>query len=133
MKQLQRALRRLGFEPGAISGNYGQGTAAAVTQWYTSKGYQAQQPSPDEQQELGQLEQSVSSAQETLLTMTGSKSTGGTRAASRPTRTPTPTATATATAAAAAAAAAARIRVRKPARARRRRSPATTRRSAGSS
>lgn len=81
VKQLQRALRRLGFEPGAISGNYGQGTAAAVTQWYTAKGYQAQQPSPDEQQQLGQLQQSVSSAQETLLTMTGSESTGGTRAA----------------------------------------------------
>ncbi|WP_371777163.1 peptidoglycan-binding protein [Streptomyces sp. NBC_01438] len=81
VKQLQRALRRLGFEPGAISGNYGQGTAAAVTQWYADKGYQAQQPSPDEQQQLGQLQQSVSSAQETLLTMTGSKSTGGTQAA----------------------------------------------------
>ncbi|MFI6895762.1 peptidoglycan-binding protein [Streptomyces sp. NPDC050256] len=81
VKQLQRALRRLGFEPGAISGNYGQGTAAAVTQWYTSKGYQAQQPSPDEQLQLGQLQQSVSSAQETLLTLTGSEGTGGTRAA----------------------------------------------------
>lgn len=83
VKQLQQALRRLGFEPGAIGGHYGQGTAAAVTQWYTSKGYQAQQPSPDEQQQLGQLQQSVSSAQETLLTMTGSQSTGGTRAAPR--------------------------------------------------
>ncbi|MER5274194.1 peptidoglycan-binding protein [Streptomyces sp. NPDC002809] len=81
VKQLQRALRRLGFEPGAISGNYGQGTAAAVTQWYADKGYQAQQPSPDEQQQLGQLQQSVSSAQETLLTITGSESTGGTQAA----------------------------------------------------
>ncbi|MFI6945039.1 peptidoglycan-binding protein [Streptomyces sp. NPDC050422] len=80
VKQLQRALRRLGFEPGTISGNYGRGTATAVTQWYTSKGYQAQQPSPDEQQQLGQLQQSVSSAQETLLTMTGSESTGRTRA-----------------------------------------------------
>ncbi|MGW0939931.1 peptidoglycan-binding protein [Streptomyces sp. NPDC002666] len=81
VEQLQRALRRLGFEPGAISGDYGQGTAAAVTQWYTSKGYQAQQPSPDEQLQLGQLQQSVSSAQETLLTLTGSEGTGGTRAA----------------------------------------------------
>ncbi|BCL29162.1 peptidoglycan-binding protein [Streptomyces aurantiacus] len=78
VKQLQRALRRLGFEPGAISGDYGQGTAAAVTQWYANKGYQAQQPSPDEQQQLGELQQSVSSAQETLLTMTGSGSTGST-------------------------------------------------------
>ncbi|MFJ6466172.1 peptidoglycan-binding protein [Streptomyces sp. NPDC091387] len=81
VKQLQQALRRIGFEPGAISGNYGQGTATAVTQWYADKGYQAQQPSPDEQQQLGQLQQSVSSAQETLLTMTGSESTGGSQAA----------------------------------------------------
>lgn len=80
VKQLQRALRRLGFEPGAISGTYGRGTAAAVTKWYASKGYQAQQPSPEEQQQLGQLQQSVSSAQEALLTTTGS-STGGARSA----------------------------------------------------
>lgn len=68
VKQLQKALRRLGFEPGAVSGTFGQGTAAAVTDWYRSKGYQAQQPSPDEQQQLGVLQQSVSSAQEALLT-----------------------------------------------------------------
>lgn len=68
VKQLQKAMRRLGFEPGAVNGTFGQGTAAAVTDWYRSKGYQAQQPSPDEQQQLGVLQQSVSSAQEALLT-----------------------------------------------------------------
>ena len=36
VKQLQKALHRLGFFSGSISGNYGQGTAAAVTSWYTS-------------------------------------------------------------------------------------------------
>uniref|UniRef100_A0AAU2VTP4 Peptidoglycan-binding protein n=1 Tax=Streptomyces sp. NBC_00008 TaxID=2903610 RepID=A0AAU2VTP4_9ACTN len=70
VKQLQKALRRLGFEPGGVTGTFGQGTAAAVTGWYTHKGYQAQQPSPDEQQQLGTLQQSVSSAQEALLTTT---------------------------------------------------------------
>ncbi|ROQ68127.1 putative peptidoglycan binding protein [Streptomyces sp. 840.1] len=70
VKQLQKALRRLGFEPGGVTGTFGQGTAAAVTGWYAHKGYQAQQPSPDEQQQLGTLQQSVSSAQEALLTTT---------------------------------------------------------------
>ena len=47
VKQLQKALRRLGFDPGSISGTYGQGTATAVTDWYRNKGYEAQQPSAD--------------------------------------------------------------------------------------
>ncbi|MFJ6464028.1 peptidoglycan-binding protein [Streptomyces sp. NPDC091387] len=68
VKQLQSALRRLGFDPGAISGDYRQGTAAAVTSWYTSTGYEAQKPSADDQQQLGQLQQAVSAAQEALLT-----------------------------------------------------------------
>jgi peptidoglycan hydrolase-like protein with peptidoglycan-binding domain len=66
--QLQKALRRLGSDPGSISGTFRQGTAAAVTDWYGSKGYEAQQPSPDDQQQLGSLEQAVSAAQEALLT-----------------------------------------------------------------
>ncbi|NEA65606.1 peptidoglycan-binding protein [Streptomyces sp. SID12488] len=78
VKQLQRALRRLGFDPGSISGNYRQGTASAVTNWFTSKGYEAQKPSPEDQQQLGQLQQAVSSAQQTLLT---TNSTGGSGAA----------------------------------------------------
>ncbi|MFF3377057.1 peptidoglycan-binding protein [Streptomyces sp. NPDC002680] len=79
VKQLQRALRRLGFDPGSISGNYRQGTAAAVTSWYTSKGYEAQKPSADDEQQLGQLQQAVSAAQQTLLTTnSASGGSGGT-------------------------------------------------------
>ncbi|MFJ8754348.1 peptidoglycan-binding protein [Streptomyces sp. NPDC102441] len=77
VKQLQRALRRLGFDPGSISGNYGQGTAAAVTSWYKSKGYEAQKPSAEDQQQLGQLQQAVSAAQETLLTTTSTTTSSG--------------------------------------------------------
>ncbi|KIF75288.1 Tat pathway signal protein [Streptomyces sp. 150FB] len=75
VKQLQKDLRGLGFDPGAISGTYGQGTATAVTNFYKHEGYEAQQPSADDQQKLGQLQQAVSAAQETLLT-TGDSSTG---------------------------------------------------------
>ncbi|MGW1716925.1 peptidoglycan-binding protein [Streptomyces sp. NPDC002156] len=79
VKQLQRALRRLGFDPGSISGTYRQGTAAAVTSWYTSKGYEAQKPSADDEQQLGQLQQAVSAAQQTLLTTnSASGGSGGT-------------------------------------------------------
>ncbi|MGW3101246.1 peptidoglycan-binding protein [Streptomyces sp. NPDC001100] len=77
VKQLQKALHRLGFLSGSISGNYGQGTAAAVTSWYTSKGYEAQKPSADDEQQLGQLQQAVSAAQQTLLTTNSASSSGG--------------------------------------------------------
>lgn len=66
--QLQKALKRLGFDPGGTSGTYGQGTATAVADWYKSEGYDAQEPSPTDQQQLGSLEQAVSAAQEALLT-----------------------------------------------------------------
>lgn len=68
VKQLQKALQRLGFDPGSAGGTFGQGTATAVTNWYRNKGYEAQQPSAEDQQQLGQLQQAVSSAQEALLT-----------------------------------------------------------------
>jgi hypothetical protein len=76
VKQLQRALRRLGFDPGSISGTFRQGTATAVTHWYAHKGYQAQQPSAADEQQLGQLQQAVSEAQQALLSTTAAGSTG---------------------------------------------------------
>ena len=75
--QLQKALQRLGFDPGSISGTYGQGTATAVAAWYKSKGYDAQEPSPTDQQQLGSLEQAVSAAQEALLTTNSASPTTG--------------------------------------------------------
>ncbi|MCZ4507810.1 peptidoglycan-binding protein [Streptomyces sp. ActVer] len=71
VKQLQKALRRLGFDPGSAGGTFGRATATAVTNWYRNKGYEAQQPSAEDQQQLGQLQQAVSSAQEALLTTRG--------------------------------------------------------------
>ncbi|WP_308408729.1 peptidoglycan-binding protein [Streptomyces sp. AC627_RSS907] len=65
--QLQRALRRLGFDPGTVSGVYRQGTAGAVSRWYRSKGYRAQEPGTADRQRLGELQQAVYSAQEALL------------------------------------------------------------------
>ncbi|MFG3660951.1 peptidoglycan-binding protein [Streptomyces sp. NPDC047706] len=67
VRQLQSALRRLGHDPGAVSGNYRGGTAAAVGRWYGSKGYEAQSPGVADQQQRADLEAAVSSAQLALL------------------------------------------------------------------
>lgn len=89
--QLQKALKRLGFGPGGTGGTYGQGTATAVSDWYKSEGYDAQEPSPADQQQLGSLEQAVSAAQETLLTTNsgaGTASSSETGSSSSPTPSP---------------------------------------------
>ncbi|MEU1178085.1 peptidoglycan-binding protein [Streptomyces sp. NPDC005820] len=67
VKQLQRALTRLGFTSGAATGQYGQGVATAVSRWYKSKGFQAQEPSIADKQQLGTLEAAVTAAQQGLL------------------------------------------------------------------
>ncbi|WP_238431774.1 peptidoglycan-binding protein [Streptomyces cavernae] len=89
VKQLQRALNRLGFNSGGVTGQYGQGTAAAVSRWYKSKGYQAQEPSVADKQQLGTLEAGVTAAQQGLLAAQnsggGTKGTGsGTDTAGEP-------------------------------------------------
>ncbi|WP_259471723.1 peptidoglycan-binding protein [Streptomyces shenzhenensis] len=72
VRQLQNALNRLGFATGGVTGTYGQGTASAVSRWYRSEGYAAQEPSTADRQQLGQLESAVSDAQLALLTAQGS-------------------------------------------------------------
>ncbi|GHB13408.1 hypothetical protein GCM10010330_79150 [Streptomyces tendae] len=67
VRQLQSALRRLGHDPGGVGGHYGQGTAAAVTQWYRSKGFEPQAPGADDEKQLGDLQQAVTDAQLALL------------------------------------------------------------------
>ncbi|MEV7864572.1 peptidoglycan-binding domain-containing protein [Streptomyces sp. NPDC088124] len=69
--QLQRALRRIGFEPGAVSGTYRSGTASAVTRWYKSKGYPAHEPTSADRQRLAELRQAVTGAQVALLNSGG--------------------------------------------------------------
>ena len=65
VKQLKQALSRLGFYPGDTTAPTA-GAASAVTRWYKSKGFPAEEPSADKQQ-LGVLEQAVLSAQQQLL------------------------------------------------------------------
>ncbi|WP_234328071.1 peptidoglycan-binding protein [Streptomyces sp. NRRL S-37] len=67
VEQLQRALIRLGFNPGSANGTYGQSDAAAVSRWYKSKGYRAMEPTVADKQQLGTLEAAVTTAQQALL------------------------------------------------------------------
>ncbi|MFH8975090.1 peptidoglycan-binding protein [Streptomyces sp. NPDC017890] len=81
VEQLQRALTRLGFNPGSTSGTYGRSDAAAVSRWYGSKGYRAMEPTVADKQQLGTLEAAVTTAQQALLAARnpggGSGGTGG--------------------------------------------------------
>ncbi|MER6949558.1 peptidoglycan-binding protein [Nonomuraea sp. NPDC000554] len=67
IKQLQKALRRLGFG-GPTSGVFDQATIAAVTRMYRKKGYEAQQPTLTDRQSYDTLRKAVQTAEETLAT-----------------------------------------------------------------
>lgn len=67
VKQLQKALRRLGFG-GPASGAFDGATIAAVTRMYKKKGYEAQQPTLADRQAYDQLRKAVQTARETLAT-----------------------------------------------------------------
>ncbi|MGW3496366.1 peptidoglycan-binding protein [Streptomyces sp. NPDC001020] len=82
VRQLQIALRRLGHDPGGTNGHFGPGTAAAVTKWYESQGYEPQTPSADDEKQRGDLEQAVTQAQLDLLQAQGGQ--GGSEDASAP-------------------------------------------------
>lgn len=77
VRQLQSALRRIGHDPGAVSGNYRQGTASAVGRWYQGKGFRAQQPGVADQQQLGDLEAAVTDAQRAVLAARGGGADAG--------------------------------------------------------
>ena len=48
VRQLKRALARLGFDPGEMDGFYSAQTAAAVARWYRSKGWEPFGPTRDQ-------------------------------------------------------------------------------------
>ncbi|MGW1883252.1 peptidoglycan-binding protein [Streptomyces sp. NPDC001970] len=81
VRQLQSALRRIGHDPGAVSGNYREGTAAAVGRWYESKGYEPQSPSVADRQQRADLESAVSTAQLELVQVQSGGGDGGTASA----------------------------------------------------
>ncbi|MFE3448444.1 peptidoglycan-binding protein [Nonomuraea sp. NPDC059194] len=65
VKQVQRALRRLGYGT-RVTGVFDRATITAVTRFYAKKGYEAQQPTLEARQQLDTLRKAVQTAQETL-------------------------------------------------------------------
>jgi peptidoglycan hydrolase-like protein with peptidoglycan-binding domain len=56
VRQLEEALARLGFDPGASDGRYDRRTEAAVSRWYRSMGWAPFGPTDDQQSALRSLQ-----------------------------------------------------------------------------
>ncbi|MEV4181296.1 peptidoglycan-binding protein [Streptosporangium canum] len=67
VKQLQRALRRLGYRV-PVTGVFDQATIAAVSRFYARRGYEAQRPTLEMRQRSDDLRRAVQTAQEVLVT-----------------------------------------------------------------
>ena len=62
VRQLEEALARLGFDPGAIDGTYDQNTSAAVERWYRSSGRDPFGPTREQSAAILALERDLSDA-----------------------------------------------------------------------
>ncbi len=56
VRQLERGLKRLGFDPGPIDGTYDKQTSAAAAQWYNSAGWEPFGPTIDQLARIRALE-----------------------------------------------------------------------------
>ena len=62
VRQLEAALKRLGFDPGQVDGTYDEQTSAAVAEWYTSDGWEPFGPTIDQLANIRSLEQELAAA-----------------------------------------------------------------------
>ena len=62
VRQLEAALKRLGFDPGPVDGTFDENTSAAVTSWYASSGWKPFGPTLEQLSELRALEDELASA-----------------------------------------------------------------------
>jgi hypothetical protein len=67
VRQLEEALARLGFRPGAVDGAYDVATEAAVDAWYEASGYTAQGPTDEQREALRAARAAVSGAEDQVL------------------------------------------------------------------
>lgn len=65
--QLERALARLGFSPGAIDGRYDGATAVAVAAWYRKAGWTPFGPTAGQADQLRAAQATAATAQDTVL------------------------------------------------------------------
>ncbi|MGR6999837.1 peptidoglycan-binding domain-containing protein [Yinghuangia aomiensis] len=66
VKQLNEALKRVGFDPGTSGESFTNGTATALENWYRARGYDAKEPGAEERHRLATLEQAVQAAADAL-------------------------------------------------------------------
>ena len=59
VRQLERALKRLGFDPGVVDKTYDEQTSAAVAAWYDSAGWEPFGPTPDQLASIRTLEEQL--------------------------------------------------------------------------
>ncbi len=59
VRQLELALKRLGFDPGVVDKIYDEQTSAAVAAWYDSAGWQPFGPTPDQLASIRTLEEQL--------------------------------------------------------------------------
>ncbi|MEX8520769.1 MAG: peptidoglycan-binding protein [Leptothrix sp. (in: b-proteobacteria)] len=67
VRQLERALARLGFDPGPVDGVYDQSTAAAVARWYKARGWEPFGPTRDQVEAVRTLERNAGEAAKAAL------------------------------------------------------------------
>ena len=77
VRQLEKGLERLGFDPGPIDGAYDAQTSAAVAQWYKSAGCEPFGPTAEQLATIRTLEQDVADATKQKLTTAGAAAAAG--------------------------------------------------------
>jgi multidrug efflux pump subunit AcrA (membrane-fusion protein) len=70
VRQLEEALRRLGYRTGKVDGRYDVATQGAVEAWYRDAGYDAAGATDDQRDKLHQAHQAVSNAESAVLQAT---------------------------------------------------------------
>lgn len=63
VRQLEEALKRLGFDPGPVDGVFDEKTSVAVAAWYTAAGFEPFGPTPDQMKAIRSLENELAIAQ----------------------------------------------------------------------
>jgi multidrug efflux pump subunit AcrA (membrane-fusion protein) len=67
VRQLEQALKRLGFDPGAIDGRYDGATAGAVADWYESGGWEPFGPTDTQLDQLRAARSAAAAARDAYL------------------------------------------------------------------
>ena len=67
VRQLERALARLGFDPGPVDGLYDAQTGAAVARWYKARGWEPFGPTKDQLLAMRSLEREAGDASKAAL------------------------------------------------------------------